>query len=133
MKLKKEQVAAVVSEASAKMSDPNYSAVMVGGFVQRQNPAAQFISAHERELGGAESIVSVIFHCALIEKCFERAEGRTPRSLAYEDLDGVAGGDSLKKLAAAQPALAEFIESNLENAEARQLVALMALAIDSVT
>jgi hypothetical protein len=131
VKLKKEQVAAVVSEASTKMSDSNYSAVMVGGFVQRQNPAAQFISAHERELGGAEAIVSVIFHCALIELCFERAGGR-PRSLSYEDLDGVAGGDSLAKLKSAQPALAEFIESNLENGEARSLVALMGLALDSV-
>jgi len=33
MKLTKDQVAAVVTEASNKMSDPNYSAVMVGGFV----------------------------------------------------------------------------------------------------
>ena len=52
MKLTKEQVAAVVTEASQKMADANYTAVMVGEFVQRQQPVAQFISAHERELGG---------------------------------------------------------------------------------
>ena len=131
-KLKKETVAAVVTEASAKMSEPNYSAVMVGGFVQRQVPACQFISAHEQELGGAEAIISVIFHCALVEQCFARGAGRQARALSYEDLDGVAGGDSLKKLTALQPAVAEFIESNLENPSARQLVALMALAIDQV-
>ncbi len=45
MKLSKEQVAAVVAEAGKKMSDPNYSAVLVGGFVQSQTPVAQFISA----------------------------------------------------------------------------------------
>ena len=132
MRLKKETVAEVVAEASTKMSDPNYSAVMVGGFVQRQQPACAFISAHERELGGAEAIVSVIFHCALAEQCYTRAAGRQPRPMSYEDLDGVAGGDSLAKLTKVQPAVAEFIESNLENPEARQLVALMALAMDQL-
>lgn len=131
--LKKDTVAEVVTEASKKMSDPNYSAVMVGGFVQRQSPACQFISAHERELGGAEAIVSAIFHCALVEVCFARGSGRQPRPMSYEDLDGVAGGDSLAKLAKAQPALAEFIESNLESAGARQLVALIGLALDRVS
>jgi len=132
VKLKKETVAEVVAEASKKMSDPNYSAVMVGGFVQRQVPACQFISAHERELGGAEPIVSVIFHCALVEQCFARGAGRQPRAMSYEDLDAVAGGDSLAKLTKIQPAVAEFIESNLENPGAKQLVALMALAIDQL-
>jgi len=70
MKLNKEQVASVVTEASAKMSDPNYSAVLVGGFVQSQTPVAQFISAHERELGGAESIVQVIFTARSSRKRF---------------------------------------------------------------
>ena len=76
MKLTKDQVAAVVTEASQKMSDPNYSAVMVGGFVQSQTPVAQFISAHERELGGAEAIVNVIFHCALVAQCYHHGIGR---------------------------------------------------------
>lgn len=133
MKLKKETVAAVVTEASTKMSDPNYSAVMVGGFVQRQGPACNFISAHESELGGAEAIVSVIFHCALVEAAFTRGNGRQARAMSYEDLDGVAGGDSLAKLTKAQPSVAEFIESNIENPGARQLVALIALAIDQLT
>ena len=51
MKLTKEQVAAVVTEASQRMSDPNYSAMLVGGFVESQTPVAQFISANDRELG----------------------------------------------------------------------------------
>ena len=132
MKLKKETVAQVVTEASTKMSDPNYSAVMVGGFVQRQVPACNFISAHESELGGAEAIVNVIFHCALVEQAFSRGAGRQPRPMSYEDLDAVAGGDSLAKLTQVQPSVAEFIESNIENPSARQLIALMALAIDQI-
>jgi len=131
MKLSKEQVAAVVSEASAKMSDPNYSAVLVGGFVQSQTPVAQFISAHERELGGAEAIVSVIFHCALVAQCFQRA-GRKVRTLSYEDLDAAARGDPLVKLEKAQLPLHEFIKANVENTHAQELVAMIALAIDGV-
>jgi hypothetical protein len=129
MKLNKDQVAAVVSEASAKMSDPNYSALLVGGFVQSQTPVAQFISAHERELGGAEAIVAVIFHCALVAQCYQRAGGKL-RTLSYEDLDAAARGNPLAKLEKAQLPLHEFIKANVENAHAQELVAMIALAID---
>jgi len=131
MKLTKEQVAAVVTEASQKMGDPNYSAVMVGGFVQNQTPVAQFISAHERELGGAESIINVIFHCALVAQCFLR-NGRKVRTLSYQDLDDAARGEPLVRLEQSQLPLHEFIKANIENEEAQKLVAMIALAIDGV-
>lgn len=120
---------AVVTEASTKMSDPNYSAVLVGGFVQTQTIVVQFISAHERELGGAEAIVNVIFHCALVLQAFQRAGGRI-RALGYDDLDAVANGEPLARLEKAQLPLHEFICANLENVEAQKLVAMIALAID---
>lgn len=129
MKLSQEQVAAVVTEASKKMSEANYSAVMVGGFVQSQPQVSQFISAHDRELGGAEAIVNVIFHCALVAQCFAKNGGRV-RTVSYEDLDAAARGNPLEKLEAKQLALAEFIVSNIENTEAQKLVAMIALAID---
>jgi len=132
MKLSKEQVAAVVTEASKKMGDPNYSAVLVGTFVQGQTPVAQFISAHERELGGAEAIVNVIFHCALVAECFQRAGARV-RTLTYEDLDAAAAGDSLVRLERVQLPLHEFIQANIENVEAQKLVAMVALAINGTT
>jgi hypothetical protein len=132
MKLTKEQVAAVVTEASQKMTDPNYSAVMVGEFVQNQTPVAQFISAHERELGGAESIVNVIFHCALVAQCFKRSGGKV-RTLSYADLDDAARGEPLVRLEKAQLPLHEFIKANIENEEAQKLVAMIALAIDSAS
>lgn len=131
MKLTKEQVAAVVTEASTKMSDPNYSAVMVGGFVQSQPHVVQFISAHDRELGGAEAIVNVIFHCALIGQAFQRAGGKL-RTLSFEDLDGAAEGDALARLEAAQLPIHEFVQANIEIDEAKRLVAMIALAIDGV-
>ena len=132
MKLKQDQVAVVVNEASAKMSDPNYSAVLVGGFVQSQTPVAQFISAHERDLGGAEAIVSVIFHCALVGQCYQRAGGKV-RTLSYEDLDAAARGDPLARLEKAQLPLHEFIKANVENEEAQKLIAMIALAIDGMS
>jgi len=128
MKLTKEQVATVVTEASQKMSDPNYSAVLVGGFVQNQTPVAQFISAHERELGGAEAIVNVIFHCALVAQCFQRNGGRV-RTMTYQDLDEAARGEPLIRLDQAQLPVHEFIKANIENEEAQKLVAMIALAI----
>jgi len=132
MKLSKEQVAAVVSEASKKMGDPNYSAVLVGGFVQSQTPVAQFISAHERDLGGAEAIVNVIFHCALVAQCFQRNGGKV-RTVSYEDLDGAARGEPLARLEEAQLPLHEFIKANVENEEAQKLIAMIALAFDSMS
>jgi hypothetical protein len=124
----------VVAEASTKMSnDANYSAVAVGGFVQSQNPAAQFVTAHESELGTAEAIVGVIFHAALLAQCFARANGRAIRSMSFEDLDTVASGDALPTLAKRQPALSDFIVSNVENPQAQKLLALLALAMDHVS
>lgn len=131
MKLTKEQVASVVQEASTKMSDPNYASVLVGGFVQAQTPVAQFISAHERELGGAEGVINVIFHCALVGQCFQRAGGRV-RTLSYEDLDAAARGTPMKSLEEAQLPLHEFIAANVESPQAQELVAMVALAIDGV-
>lgn len=129
MKLTKEQVMTVVQEASTKMSDPNYASVLVGGFVQSQTPVAQFISAHERELGGAEAIVNVIFHCALVAQAFQRAGGKV-RPLSYDDLDAAARGNPLANLEERQLPLHEFIKANVENEQAQELIAMIALAID---
>lgn len=130
MPLKKEHVTAVVAEASTKMSDPNYSAVLVGGFVQTQAAITAFVSAHEQELGGADAIVNVIFHAALIGQFYARGMGRSPRIVSFEDLDRVAGGDTLALLADVQPFVHGFIEENVEHPEARKLLALIGLALD---
>lgn len=130
MPLKKEAVVDVITEAGKKMSDPNYSAVLVGGFVQGQPSITQFVSAHDQELGGADAIVNVIFHAALIAQFFQRGNGRSPRIASFEDLDRVAGGDSLELLSRVQPFVHGFIEENVPHPEARKLLALIALAFD---
>lgn len=132
MKLTKDQVASVVAEASTRMSDPNYASVLVGGFVQQQTPVSNFISAHERELGGAEGVVNVIFHCALVAQCYQRNGGKV-RTLSYEDLDAAARGEPLVRLEKAQLPLHEFIKANVENEDAQKLIAMIALAIDGMS
>ena len=130
MPLPKEAVTAVVAEASKKMSDPNYAAVLVGGFVQAQSAITQYISAHDVELGGADAIVNVVFHAALIGQFFQRGTGRSPRIVSFDDLDRAAGGDSLALLAQVQPFVHGFIDEFVTDPEARRILALIALAFD---
>ena len=129
----KQTVADVVQEASVKLQDPSYSAVMVGSFVQEQNPAAYYITAHADEIGGTEQVVSTIFHAALLGLCFQRADGRGIPALGFEDLDRVAGSDILERLERSQPALHEYICSNVEAGKVRDILSLLALAMDRVS
>ncbi len=68
---------------------------------------------------------------SVVEKvqAFQRAGGKI-RTLSYEDLDAAARGDPLARLEKAQLPLHEFIKANVENAEAQNLIAMIALAID---
>ena len=133
MIIKKQTVAEVVKEASTKMSDPNYSAVMVGGFVQEQPQVAQYIGAHVEEVGGAEGVAGVVFHAALISLCFKRGYGRSVKAIAFDELDHVSEGDSSEKLKTSQPFVFEFLEQNVETPAARTVLALIALAMDWVS
>lgn len=130
MPLKKDVVTGVVAEASRQMNDPNYAAVLVGGFVQAQPAITAFVSAHETELGGADAIVNVIFHAALIAQCYQRASGRAVRAASFDDLDRASGGDTLGLLAQVQPFLHGFIDENVATADGKKILALIALALD---
>ena len=133
MRITEATVVDVVKEASGKMADPNYSAVMVGGFVQTQAPAAQYISAHATELGGPEGVVNTIFHAALIALCFQRANRRSVRGIRFDELDAVSSGDREAALRDQQPAVLEYIEANVELPAMRQVLVLLALAMELVS
>ena len=133
MRIEEATVLEVVKEASSKMSDVNYSAVMVGGFVQTQGPAAQYISAHASELGGPEGVVNTIFHAALMGLCFQRANQRSVRRIRFDELDHVAAGDRAVNLRSQQPALLDYIEVNVEIPAMRQVLMLLALAMELVS
>lgn len=130
MRIPNKIVEDLVAEASAKMSDPNYSAVLVGGFVQTQGPAAQYISASADELGGAEEVVNAIFHTALMGECFKRANNRSVSEMTFEILDKVSDGDRKKTLGRKQPAILEYIETNIEDEAMANTVMLFCLAMD---
>ena len=133
MKIPEKTVAEVVAEASLKMKDPNYSAVMVGGFVQTQSIAAQYLSAHEQELGGADGVVTTIFHAALIALCFQRANNRTVCELSFDDLNHVADGDRTAALEKQHPALLEYVNANIEDETMQGLLIHLALAMEWVS
>jgi hypothetical protein len=133
MRIDPATVLEVVKEASGKMTDPNYSAVMVGGFVQTQGPAAQYISAHASELGGPEGVVNTIFHAALIALCFQRANRRSVRRIRFDELDHVASGDREADLRMQQPAVLDYIEVNVELAAMKQVLMLLALGMELVS
>jgi len=131
--IEKKTVSEVVDEASRKMKDPNYSAVLVGGFVQDHASAAQYVSAYATDVGGAEGVVNTIFHAAIIGVCFQRGYGRSVPALAFDDLDRVSSGDRRASLEQRQPFVLEYIESNVDNESMRSILMLLALAMESVS
>jgi hypothetical protein len=133
MRISTDVVAKVVAEASSKLTDPNYGAVLVGGFVQTQGPTAEYIKAHAKELGGSEGVINTIFHAALIALCFQRGNNRTVRKMLFDDLDHASGPDRAATLAAQQPAVSEYIEANVEVAAMRDVLQTLALAMDWVS
>jgi len=133
MRVPNKIVEEMVAEASLKMSDPNYSAVLVGGFVQTQGPAAQYISASASDLGGAEEVVNTIFHTALMAECFKRANNRSVPEMSFEILDRVAEGNRRAALKRKQPGILEYIETNIEVESIADTVILFCLAMDLVS
>jgi hypothetical protein len=132
MRIPERVVAEVVAEASIKMSDPNYTQVLVGGWVQQQPAAAKYVSAHVRELGGAEGVINTVFHAALLAMCFQRHGGRSVRAMTYAELDRVSEGDREAALKKCQPALFDYLAANVENAEMKKILTLFALGMDYV-
>jgi hypothetical protein len=133
VKIPVETVLDVVKEASAKMSDPSYSQVLVGGFVQEQPSAAKYISAFAQELGGAEGVINTIFHAALLTKCFQRANNRSVRTMSFDELNHVADGDREETLSQLQPAVLEYLHANVELDEMKRVLMLLALAMEWVS
>jgi hypothetical protein len=125
-------VAEVVKEASTKMADPKYAQMLVGSWVQSQPNATKYMTAHARELGGAEAVVNAVFHSALMATCFLRHNGRSIRKMTFQDLDSVANLDRDVDLKKRQPALHDYLTANVEHVEMRRMLMLIGLAMDFV-
>lgn len=125
-------VAELVKEASIKMNDPTYAQTMVGNWVQAQPAATKYMTAHVRELGGAEAVVNMVFHAQLLASGFLRHTGRSLRKMTFAELDAVADGDRDASLKKRQPALFDYLQANVENVEMRKILTLIALGMDYV-
>ena len=125
-------VAEVVKEASIKMKDPRYAQTLVGTWVQGQPDAVRYLSAHAKELGGAEGVVNAVFHCALMSTCFLRHAGRSVRAMTFGELDAVSALDRSPELERRQPALHDYLVANVEHADMQRVLMLLALGMDYV-
>jgi hypothetical protein len=130
MPIPEKVVAEVVKEAGVKMRDPKYASTLVGTWVQTQPEASRYVTAHARELGGAEGVVNVCFHASLMAACFLRHHGRSVRKMTYADLDFVSSGDREAALKKRQPALLDYLTANVESDEMRKVLVLLALGLD---
>ena len=103
-------VAEMVKEVSVKMNDPSYAQTLVGSWVQSQPVATKYMTAHVKELGGPEAVVSMVFHAQIVATCFLRHAGRI-----YPAKDAVTTPESF---AAMYPRLEEFrtIQARLDPA-----------------
>lgn len=123
-------VEAVVTEVSARMSEPGYAQLAIGSFAQSHPDAGRFITAQVDALGGGEAVMYTVFHAHVLDECFRRHRGRAGRPIGFRDLDLAAKGDPQAKLSARQPALASYVASNVDSDAQRRLLALIAVAMD---
>jgi hypothetical protein len=125
MVLTEKQVATVVADISAKLTDPSFGQVSIGGFVESQPDAARFLTMAVGRKVGAEEAMQAVFHATVLEACFASV-GAGPPVATFAALDDV--GDGLDEaLARAQPALAGYLVANVESPPVRQALARVAL------
>jgi hypothetical protein len=123
-------VAEIVSEVSQRMSDPGYAQVAIGGFVQAHPDVSRYITAHLDELGGGEAVMHTVFHAEVLHQCFRRHASAELPPIRFRDLDAAATDDEVAGLRARQPALADYLASNVDEEPMRKLLSLVALAMD---
>jgi hypothetical protein len=133
MSIPESVVAQVVADVSSRMSDPGYAQLAIGGFVQAHPDVGRYLSAHLDELGGGEAVMHAVFHAEVMNDCYRRHLGRELRPIRFRDLDAVANvtssagaSSTLQKL---EPALADYLASNVEEEAMRRVLALVAVAM----
>lgn len=134
MAIHEETVARVVTDISEQMREPAYGQLAVGGFVEEQPDAARYISSQSKTLGGGEAVVQAVFHAHLLVRCFEQSTGHTLLPIHFRELDTAAKlGDPWARLQRAEPALADYLNANLDSLEARKVLSIVALALAKAT
>ncbi|MEM1415459.1 MAG: hypothetical protein AAGH15_11185 [Myxococcota bacterium] len=123
-------VARVVGEISERLADPTYAQVAVGELVESQPAVSRYLSGRTGALGSGEAVIHAAFHCGTLAACFRAHRGvpaLTPVSFA--DLDAASGPDVAGRFAAAEPALASYVATNVDGDALRETLALVGLAM----
>ncbi|MGF1468934.1 MAG: hypothetical protein ACFCGT_22645 [Sandaracinaceae bacterium] len=121
----------VVKATSERMSEPTYGQVAVGTFAQAHPDVGSFITAHLDDLGGGEAVIHAVFHAEVVHRCLQQHRGRHLPPVTFPMLDEASVGDPRGRLATAEPALAAYLEANVEGEAMRRLLALVTLALAS--
>lgn len=120
-----EQVVAQTSERMA--ADAGYAQLAVGSFVQAQPSVSRYVTANTDSLGG-EGVIHVVFHAEVMAECFRSHLGRDVPPVGFAELDAASSGDRFERFREAQPALADYLQSNVEEEPVRDVLALIGLA-----
>ena len=115
MPVQESSIAEVVTEASAKMHDPQYISSEVDRFIGSQPAVSQLVMASSSQLT-VEGVVMVLFHAALIAESISRATGTPIQQVTPDSLGQAAStGSTVEDLATDEPHLASYIASNVED------------------
>jgi len=119
----------VVKAVSERLADPNYAQVAVGTFVQAFPDVSRFVTAHSDELGGGEAVIHVVFHAQVLAEAFEAHRKKAWAEISFVELDAAATDDPVKDFSKAEPALANYVASNVDDANVQKLLAHVGLAL----
>jgi hypothetical protein len=122
-------VESVVADTSQRMKDPQYVQLALGEFVQSQRHLSQYLSSRAAKLGGAEALVTIVFHSQIICECFRRSLKADVPAVDFATLDRASRDDPAKRFAEREPALSSYVASNVEEAELRLELQKVGLAL----
>lgn len=129
MAIAEELVASVVLDTSTRLQDPRYTQVAVGHFVESQPQLAQYLSVKAARIGGAQGVLELAFHAELLCECLRQGLGRDLPSVDYQLLDLASHGDPVAGFSAREPALANYVASNVERESQRHELCRLGLAL----
>jgi len=122
-------VASVVADTSRRMSDPQFAQVAVGHFAQAQADLASYLSSRASRIGGAQGVLEVVFHAELLCECLRQHHGKELPRVPLRLLERAAKGDAVAEFAAAEPALASYVASNVDGEPVRVELCRVGLAL----
>ncbi len=130
MAIPESEVAEVVAAVSERMKEPTYAQLAVGNFVQAQPHVSKYLTAKMERLGGGEAVIHAVFHAEVLAECFREHHGTEP-VVSFARLDETSGLDPVGRFADEEPALATYLEGNVE-ARMRGVLAHVGLALAAV-